>query len=347
MSRPDRFPEDYTLITLEQIQAGLTSNVNSIELLLAQLQDIYSCTPIAAYDRLMEVFRILTERNLWSITKNNQKLNQRYLGGLQRVYSSLRSYADQDNHPGLMYPKLKNIVLSERDRCLQLEPEARDFLSSLYNALKRVNMHMASVLNASSGVYLPAHQSIPFMSKYSGESSKSEKILLNPVMNELYYHLLQSNAQVYTSLVKLTRYYGLNRYLICQNTLEENIEYATRLNEELSRLDLQAINREWLELNEMDLHRSRAGASFRDQRSEMEQIFRRSVRSIRIIKAIDAETLSRMNCRDMLDYFSQIDQFLQSIILLTESMRAYAIMQTTYARVKLEQQLQGRARTVA
>ena len=326
---PNRYPEDRTILTYKEVHDQLKNQRNNILTLLEYMSDIMDTTPINAHRRALLAFEIISKNNLWEAATPQVGLLPR---DIRSTYSIFLNHNKQDKKPVDLYPKLQNIIFSDRARCNQLEPTANMFLTDLYIGIRRLSAFIALILSRNSKPDYAPYQYSSFMIKLCAKKIDHPSPLLNPILSEQYYNLLQNNKENYKRVVAIMRMYGSTPYLISLNTYKECSDYAKSLNQEIDLLDKESIKHEWAIMSKVNYRDWKATTNFGDFLTRQRHYLEIPLRKIQIQPQPDKNSFDEINLTEIMSIYENTHKLKSNILDVCGIFRAYALLQTTYQR---------------
>lgn len=107
-SFPNRYPEDYELITKQELSEHLSENKEPLIALIDTLNEVLETDAHNAHMRLLQTYEIIEANHLWGVFCAR---NQGAIADMRHSWHSLKAYSPST------WPRLANVTLSERNRC--------------------------------------------------------------------------------------------------------------------------------------------------------------------------------------------------------------------------------------
>lgn len=331
---PNRYPEDYELISTETIYSHLTENQVVAKELITLLTGVIEDTPISACERLLEAYKLIDHENIWNECTNR---NDSAVADLRHAWHTLQAYASARVSIKDQFPKLASVELSYRQKCISLEPTSKHFIGQLYNSARKLSVALGSLLTKATHNTLQPYRLKAFATRITrSQSNKNENIPLNPLMSEQYFSLLTTNVGCYKRVVQLQRAFGGTPTLVELNTYSECLLYAKNLNDVILRFDKDIVDKEVKLLSKVST-RMRAMENYSSFMHKQEEYMRLPLAIIELRELPRRDDVRKMPMSDLI-YISERVLSMRNAILNTLGIfRAYAMVQTTWQRVVKEQ----------
>ena len=332
-SFPNRYPEDYELITKEELIEHLSENKEPLVSLIDMLNEVLETDAHHAHSLLLQTYETVEANHLWGAFCAR---NQGAIADMRHSWHLLKAYSPNS------WPRLANVTLSERSRCVQLEPTSKHFIGQIYNCAHRLSVGLGNLLAFSSSQTLAQYRAKAFAARLTkSRVNRQEKAPLNPLMSEQYYDSLTTNVDCYRRVVQLQRAFGGTPALLELNTYDQGLTYAKMLNDVTLRFDNQVALSE-LEFIRDIRHPYRALESFNNFMKKQEEYLKIPFTLIDVRELPRQTDVRQMALCDLMYIAERVINLRSDILNTLGIYRVFAMIQTTYQRIALEHQRDSR-----
>lgn len=341
MISTDKYPEDYRIVTADEVRRSLLHHNHELNWLLDKSEGLFQMPPHVVYTRIQEIFRFLEEHELYLVRRLTQKQHyqDRSIAQLYRARDGVARYNHENWANTRLYSALAHTPLFERKMCLYLEPKAEGFIRWLCSALRALINYFTLLFTDGSNHVIQHYQYTGFWTVHVGERSRDNPWLLNPLYSERFYALLPQDEHVliYRQTVALVRRYGSVRHVLDTNSLLQLREFAHQLTALTQKFNYPVLREQYRELMADRQQPKPATYSFYEYEGRHRQHFNTYIEPIEVGQwEVSNQPLipSQAETRLLMALGRESNDLVTALVNTCARVRSYAMLQVTYERVR-------------